>query len=305
MSICIVAYNNCDDILDCCRALSAQTYNHADIVICENGGAASFERLKAAVATLPDSPLPITVLLAPGNIGYAGGVNLCIAARPQSDYWWVLNPDTAPRAEALGAMVERLGRGDVEAVGSVLLLADDRVQSLGGRWRPWLARCESIGFGSAWPSAHDFAHVEAQVNFISGASMLATRRFVEQAGLMREDYFLYCEEVEWALRAQKRGLKLGVAPGSIVVHGQGGTTGSGAPVKVRPKLPIYLDERNKMNMVHDTAPWQLLVAGPAALGLLTMRYLARGAWRQWLYALDGWVAGICNRRGQPGWLGRK
>ncbi len=42
--------------------------------------------------------------------------------------------------------------------------------------------------------------------------------FVEVNGLMREDYFLYAEEVEWCLRAKRRGLRLGLAPAARILH---------------------------------------------------------------------------------------
>ena len=48
------------------------------------------------------------------------------------------------------------------------------------------------------------------MNYILGASILAGRRFLEVAGPMREDYFLYAEEVEWGLPRQGAGTASGV-----------------------------------------------------------------------------------------------
>jgi hypothetical protein len=39
-----------------------------------------------------------------------------------------------------------------------------------------------------------------QMDFITGASMVASRQFYEAAGPMAEDYLLYYEEVDWALQ---------------------------------------------------------------------------------------------------------
>src|SRR3546814_1772259 len=76
--------------------------------------------------------------------------------------------------------------------------------------------------------------------------MLVSRAFLQATGPMREDYFLYCEEVEWCLRARAKGMAFGFAPEARVLHNQGASTGSGQSVRTRPRLPIYLDERNKM-----------------------------------------------------------
>ncbi len=140
------------------------------------------------------------------------------------------------------------------------------------------------------------------MNYLLGACMLIGRRFLEATGPMRDDYFLYAEEVEWCLRARSRGLRLGFAPDARIYHGQGGTTGSAADIHQRPLLPIYLDERNKLHVVRDTTPARLAVAIPVALSLTWARFGRRRAMRQWKDAMAGWWAGVCNERGMPRWL---
>lgn len=128
------------------------------------------------------------------------------------------------------------------------------------------------------------------------------RAFIEKVGLMREDYFLYCEEVEWCLRAQTQGLRLGMAAEAFVDHHQGSTTGSANRIPDRGRLPIYLDERNKVLVTRDCFPALLMPAAAASLAMLCLRYARRGAWRQFGYGLSGWFAGLRNQRGKPGWL---
>lgn len=302
ITACIVGFHNAAEIARCIEALGRSTYSAFDVAICENGGKESHARL---VAALPQQLLGgqrVECLLAPANLGYAGGVNACIRARPDSGGWWVVNPDTQPEPGCLAALVERLDRGDCHAVGGVLYHPDGKVQAYGGLWRAWLGRPVSIGMGARVEDGVDAAAVEGQMSYILGASMLVDRTYVEAVGLMREDYFLYCEEVEWALRGIARGYRPGFAPMSRALHAQGGTTGSASPIHSRPRLPIYMDERNKLHVVRDTTPMRWPCAAVATLLLLTIRYAARGAWPQWRYALAGWFAGMRNRRGLPPWL---
>ena len=126
-------------------------------------------------------------------------MNAGISASPEADAWWVLNPDTQPQPKALTALVERLERGDCQAVGGVLLHPDGTVQGYGGHWSASLGRPSSLGWGTPGDKPIDPQAIEARQNYLLGASMLVGRAFVERAGLMREDYFLYCEEVEWCL----------------------------------------------------------------------------------------------------------
>lgn len=302
VAIIIVAFRNAGEIVGCLAALDRQTYRDFEVVVCENGGAEHYRALVDQVAPALSGGQPVTVIDTGANLGYAGGVNVGMLARPDADAWWIVNPDTVPEAGALQALVERLAKGDCAAVGGVLYNPQGRVQAYGGRWRSWLARPESIGNGADAAVQPDAAAVEAQLDYILGACMLVGAGMVRQIGLMREDYFLYCEEVEWGLRAGAAGLKLGFAPDARVCHDQGGTTGSGKSHGTRPRMPIYLDERNKLNVVRDTAPIALPVAIPAALVLLFLRYGRRGAWAQFGYGLSGWLAGVAGRRGMPAWI---
>jgi GT2 family glycosyltransferase len=302
VAIAIVGYRNPDDIVQCLAAL--QTSSHADfeVVVCENGGSAAHEALLAALPASLVRGQVVRTILAPGNLGFAGGVNVCLSAAPDADAWWVLNPDTQPHPDALAEMIARLGRGDCDAVGCTLYLPNGRVQAHGGRWRGWLARAESLGYGSRREGLADALAVERAQNYLLGASMLIDRRFLEAVGPMREDYFLYCEEVEWCLRAGARGLRLGFAPRALVLHVSGSTTGAGKPVRERQRMPVYLGERNKLLLTRDCFPRRLAVAAVSALALIGLRYARVGAWTQCGYALAGWWAGLRNERGPPAWL---
>ncbi len=141
--------------------------------------------------------------------------------------------------------------------------------------------------------------IEARQTYLNGASMLVGREFLEAVGPMREDYFLYCEEVEWFVRARARGLRLGFAPGAFVVHRQGSVTGAVADRRLRPRLPVYLDERNRMLLTRDHFALRLPVATPASLIRIILGGARRGAWRQIVYGLEGWWAGLAGRRGPP------
>lgn len=299
VSVCIVGFHNADEIARCVAALEKSTYRNFDIVICENGGQRSWETLRAALPEQLSGGQKVECLRAPGNIGYAGGVNLAMRSRPEAWAWWIVNPDTLPEPEAMSALVDRLSRGDCHMVGGVLYNARGRVQAYGGYWRFWFGRAVSLGMGAHVNDPVDAAAVEARMNYVLGASMMVDRRFVERVGLMRDDYFLYCEEVEWGLRARKMGVRMGFAPRARVRHDQGSTTGSAGFIHNRPRLPIYMDERNKLHVVRDISSWRFPIAAVATLMLLTLRYAARGAWTQWHYALSGWWAGVRGERGMP------
>ncbi|HLZ75555.1 glycosyltransferase family 2 protein [Phenylobacterium sp.] len=303
VAICIVTFRNIDDIVVCLNALAHSTYADFEVVICENGGPEAFERMVAAIpATLPGGQ-PVNALLSAGNLGYAAGVNRCLREAPNADAWWVLNPDTDAGPTSLAALVARLSAGDCDAVAGTVYTPEGTIDSRAGGWRPWLGRTFSIGFGEALDSPADVAAVERLTAYVPGCCMLLSRRFLETAGPMREDFFLYCEEVEWCLRASDLGLRFGYAPEAQVLHYKGTTTGSVGDMRGRPRGPVYLDERNKILLTWLRGPIRLITVAPCALVLLCLRFGKRRAWRQLGYALAGWAAGLRNERGKPAWLG--
>ena len=299
VSIVIVGYCNPDDIVRCIAALGRATHPDFSVVVVENGGPAAFDALVEALPAVLPGGRPVRPVLADGNTGFAGGVNRGIAETPDADAWWVLNPDTEPHPETLARHVARLAAGDCDAVGGTLYLADGRVQSHGGLWQPWIARAVSIGHGTALDLKPDPAEIEARQTYLNGASMLVSRRFLEVCGPMAEHYFLYCEEVEWCLRARRRGLRLGFAPDAPVLHHQGTTTGNEIDLRTRGRTPVYLNERNKILLTRACFPGHAPMAILADLALIALKFGKRRAWRQMGYALEGWRAGLAGETGPP------
>jgi len=303
VAIAIVGFRNPADIAGCLGALGVSTYSDFEVVICENGGEAAYAALVAQTPKRLASGQTVTILSAPRNLGFAGGVNRCLEHTPDADAWWILNPDTLPEPPALERMVDRLSAGGVDAVGCTVHLPDGTVQSWGGLWRPVLARSISMGHGAALETPIDAAEVERRQNYLNGSSMLVSAGFVRQVGLMREDYFLYCEEVEWFIRGARHGMGLGFAPRARVLHHVGSSTGMGGAVRGRARLPVYLNARNAVLLVRDTSPWALPVAVAALCLQMVARFGRHRAWRQLRYALSGILAGVANERGAPAWLG--
>ncbi len=273
-----------------------------EVVICENGGAEAHFNLNSRIPAYLSNGKPIHLLCAPENLGFAGGVNMCIEHARENVAWWILNPDTIPQSNAMSQLAERLKTGECDAVGCTLELPNGKIQSHGGQWRQWFGRAVSIGWGSHNYLPFDAAKIERDQNYLNGASMMVSRRFLEEAGLLREDYFLYCEEVEWCIRARSRGLILGFAPFARVLHHQGSTTGAGGEVKKRPRIPVYLDARNRILLTRDCFPWCLPVVALSGLALIAWTYGRRSAWTQVGHALMGWVAGLRDERGPPPFL---
>lgn len=321
-AIAIVGYRNPDDVRQCLGALARSTDGAFTVHICENGGHAAaralVEALAGRVAAAPaeeagtaGGPLvwhgrlepggqAVRVLCSGENLGYAGGVNTAIRDAMAGDRWdavWVLNPDTEPAPDALAEMHRHLARGPYGMVGSRLVFRKTgRVQLYGGRWRPLIARGFNIGLNQPGDATPDIAAVEAETTYVNGASMLVSRAFIEDVGLMDERYFLYNEEVDWCFRRGNH--RLGYAHAAVVAHDHGSTIGSNTQRRQRSALSVYLDERNKLLFSRRFFPRLYPVILLTTL-VLTAQYLRHGAVRNFFVALQGWFAGLRGEEGVP------
>lgn len=202
------------------------------------GKPVSSVRLSRITAESPDlsGENPSLVLIECGtNLGFAAGNNIGLRyglARGDLDYAWLVNNDTVVAPDALSRLVERIQQSPTAGIcGSTLLYygAPDVVQAMGGAsYNKWIGRARHIGIGA--PKADiDNANtraVEGMMDYVVGASMLVSRRFLDEIGLMCEDYFLYFEELDWARRAGRR-FSMVYAPLSLVFHKVAASTGKG------------------------------------------------------------------------------
>lgn len=254
----------------------------------------------AAVPTLGHRS--VTLVHTGGNLGFAGGVNVGLRialGQPGITHVWVLNNDTQVDRGALRAMLARMAQDETIGIcGSTLLYDGDRarVQAWGGaRYEPWRAR--SVALGAFTPIEQipvDPATTEAHMDYVIGASMLVSRRFIQAVGLMDERYFLYSEEHDWAYRGMCAGQKLGYAPASIVYHRQGATIGS-SPQGGSP-LSIHYLYRNKALFAathhRHTLPFTVI-----ALLLDGVRYLLKGQRQKALAVVSGIMTFLRGRVG--------
>jgi GT2 family glycosyltransferase len=91
----------------------------------------------------------------------------------------------------------------------------------------------------------DAKTIETEMAYVVGASMLVRRSFLEQVGLLNEEYFLYFEELDWAIRALGR-FTLAYSPLSVVYHKEGRSIGSSSRREERSSASERYAARNRI-----------------------------------------------------------
>lgn len=226
---------------------------------------------------LPAERPALVLVQSTRNLGFAGGNNLGLRLAQQAgaDGCWLLNTDTVVDPGALDALVARAAADPrIGMVGSTLRYYWNpaEVQALGGaRFDARTGAARHLGAGSAAAALPAAGEIEAQCDYIVGASLFATRAFVDAVGPMCEDYFLYFEELDWALRGRGR-FTLAWAPESRVFHKVGGS--SRRQVSRTSLRYLY---RNRLRVMQRFFPAQL-GAARRHMWLQVLQHARRGHW---------------------------
>jgi GT2 family glycosyltransferase len=164
------------------------------------------------------------------NVGFAAGTNMGLRMA-RGEQLLLLNPDAELLHDALPRLSSFLDDHPwVAAVGPRLIYPDGSPQDSAFRFpslrqvfldffpiHPRLAR--SHWNGRYAPSQEPFA-----IDHPLGACMLIARSAVDDIGLLDEGFFMYCEEIDWCMRAWERGWEIYHHPGAIAVHHSGKST---------------------------------------------------------------------------------
>lgn len=206
---------------------------------------------------------PLLIIETGVNLGFAGGNNVALRHLLQQGGWgyiWLLNNDTVVAPDALCALVRRMEESPQAGLCGSLLPYFDRPETIwaqgGGTFNLWLARSACIGNGLPLEQGLARDEVERRMKYVAGASILVTRAFLEEIGLMCEDYFLYFEEPDWAFRGKHR-FSLAYAPESLVYHKVGMSTTKGTEPGTDIDRPADYIFRNSLKFTRKFFPYSL------------------------------------------------
>jgi hypothetical protein len=291
--IAIVNYCTARLTIDCLTSLQTEIGAHpgSEVVVADNASPdGSGEEIARAIRNNGWSAWARVLPLAK-NGGFAFGNNAVIleGRRDPPAYVWLLNSDTYVRPGALRALVDFLEANPAVGMAGSRLEDPDGTQQVSTFRFPSvlgeIAAAAPIGeIGQRLLSPFTIAKPPSlephACDWLSGASLMIRWRTLDEVGLMDEKYFLYYEETDLCLRAQKLGWTCWFVPESRVVHLIGASTGvtarlPGAPGR-RPKY--WFDSRRRYFVKNYGMPYAALsdVALVASSGLRRLVETARG-----------------------------
>lgn len=199
-------------------------YPRLEVIVVDNGATddqkANFEKAYPGAE----------VIVSQKNLGFAGGNNLGLR-QATGDYLLLVNNDTEWTEGFVENLVKRFQSPGIGIVSPKIRYFDQPnvIQYAGfTKVHPLTGRNSTIGKNEVdtgqWDEARETAYAH-------GAAMMLSRKAIEKAGYMREDYFLYYEELDWCTRIRNAGFTIWYEPKSLIYHKESASTGRNSPLK--------------------------------------------------------------------------
>lgn len=227
----------------------------------------------------------VRLVASAANLGYAAANNLALRAAGYADaptardrsprrHVLLLNPDTIVPPGAIAALAAVLrDEPDVGIVGPRLLLPDGSLDRACRRAfpTPEVAFYRFSGLARLLPrhprfGRYNLGHLPedapADVDSVVGACMLLRDAAVADTGLLDERFWMYGEDLDWALRVRAAGWRVVYRPHVVVHHVKRAASRGSARARYEFQRAMWLFYRK--HYAATTPPW---LGGLVALGV--------------------------------------
>lgn len=250
VSIISVNYNQLELTLEMLESVESNSFKNLEVIVVDNGSV--IDPSEAILKNFPKTK----VVRSEKNLGFAGGNNLGIE-QSSGDFLFFLNNDavltdgvierlllnfkTTPRLGIISPKICHWKNSEKDA---------DIIQYCGATpVSAFTGRNKTLGEGAVDFGQFEGAHETA---YVHGAAMMTSRKVIEKAGMMPEDFFLYYEELDWCEQIKKAGFKIGLEPAAKIYHKESVSIGKESPLKT-----FYLN-RNRILFMRRNFGFQTL-----------------------------------------------
>lgn len=239
IAVIVVNWNAKDDLRACLHSLActADPAVAAETWVVDNAstdGSAAMVR-----AEFPN----VHLLVNTANLGFSRANNQAIAVS-QSRYVFLLNSDALAHTDALRTLMDYADMHPETGVLGPRVLNPDGSLQFSCRRFPTLGAgvFRNTYLGRLFPRNKyaqdylmtDFDHLSVRtVDWVSGCAMFIRRALLGRIGLLDERFFMYCEDVDFCLRAGQAQAPVVYMPQAVVTHAIGRSSDKDADRMIR------------------------------------------------------------------------
>jgi GT2 family glycosyltransferase len=218
VAVVVVTYNRAALLLRMLGGLAASEHRPDAVIVVDN---ASTDHTQTVLAGARDAhpDLPLQVITTEENLGGSGGFHLGVETAYEQGYdrIWLMDDDVVPAPDCLGVLMSV----DEDCLLSVREDRDGRLVEKAAvtfdlrnplKVKPKTAMVETTyGERSAMPEL-------VEVENVAFEGFMVRRRVVEQIGLPDRDFFIFYDDVDYALRARRAGFHIWAVRDAVLVR---------------------------------------------------------------------------------------
>lgn len=251
LTVLTINYNGAEKTIKLLESLKNQTNQDFKVIVLDNASdSADYKKLQTHCTMAPF----VQLIKNNENFGFSGGCNIGIkkAIETGADWILLLNNDTWVESDFMVSLMAKLSQLDPladskQGIVGIPLVENDHVAYCGKiEWlKPTLEHIYSV------PTVR---HRKTD-NYAIGGGVAVHKEVFEKIGLLNEKYFLYFEDVDFSLRAQKAGFKLIILEEPKAYHQVSAST-----KKLGPSLLLRYHYRNALYFNLKNGSWYIKLA---------------------------------------------
>jgi GT2 family glycosyltransferase len=290
LAIIIISFNVRKLLQECLESIYRETRRtRCEIWVIDNNSRDD------SVAMLKQSFPDVRLIENKENLGFTRANNQAIA-RCRSDLVLLLNPDTLIQDGALDKMVQFMDEHPEVGVSGCRVENPDGSLQLACRRSiptPQVAFYRMTGLSRLFPHSKVMAKYNLtyldpdqphEVDAVSGAFLMIRRQVVNQIGMLDETFWIFGEDIDWCIRAQKAGSKVMYYPEAHILHYKGiGCSTNSRKTNYEYYRAMYLFHRKHFAKDYSPLTNSIIYAGIGVNALC--------AWPRLLFS-----AKVCSRR---------
>lgn len=223
LSIIILSYNTKELLRKCLTSIFNRNWKHTiEVWVVDN--ASSDHSVEMVKKEFQNAHL----IESEKNLGFAGGNNIALR-KIESKYYLLLNSDTEVTDNSMDNLIEAMKVNNFDLITCKLTNPDGSMQPNAGDLPfgfalfNWLFGIDDIPvIKNVLPSFHKtspkYFKNEKETGWISGTALMFTHEVLKKVGFLDENIFMYCEDVDYCIRAKKAGFSIGWIEKPVIKH---------------------------------------------------------------------------------------
>ncbi len=225
IGIIILHFGDINFTINLVKSIFESNYKNFEILIVDNGS-------KTFDKNLFFNKDKIFILELKKNLGFASGINAGLKFfQNKVDYFFILNNDTIIEKNTLDSFLTAASSNSECIIAPVIYkLGTETPIEFGG-----ILEINKMYF----KDLKKVPDVFRKVSYLTGACLFFSKECFEKMGFIPEEYFMYSEDMDYCIIAQKKNIPMFVLPATKIYHAKGGSSGGLSP------FTVYYIHRNR------------------------------------------------------------